>query len=409
MNIHVASTLSDPNKKLYEIVERKGIGHPDTLADGIAESVSNAFSTYTLQKYGAILNHWIDKTLITGALGEIDYGKGELKTKIKLYIFGKMSKSFNGDDIELMPIIETAVQNFMNIALPLLNVATDLEIILAQNDYSKNPRWMNPVSLDDLPNRLEPRANDTSVGIGFWPLSNTENLALKLEAFFYNDDLSPRFPYIGQDIKVMVNRMGSKIDVTMCVPFISRLVPDEQFYLDAKSRIYNEIIEYGQSILGNTMELNITINNNDHLNKDDRNKRKGYYFLVLGSALDDGEVGVVGRGNAASGVISCMRTSSAEAPAGKNPVYHVGKVYTYLAYKIAKQIGEKFDCHALVAITSKMGNELCNPGSVVIELTKDIDKKDIDSIVISVFDKKIWSDEIIDTKFFVPTIGGLKV
>ena len=54
---------------------RKGLGHPDTLADGIAESISIEFSKFTLKKYGAILNHWVDKVLITGAQGEIDFGK----------------------------------------------------------------------------------------------------------------------------------------------------------------------------------------------------------------------------------------------------------------------------------------------------------------------------------------------
>lgn len=34
----------------YDIVERKGKGHPDTLADSLAEFLSNEYSKYTLNK-----------------------------------------------------------------------------------------------------------------------------------------------------------------------------------------------------------------------------------------------------------------------------------------------------------------------------------------------------------------------
>jgi S-adenosylmethionine synthetase len=32
-------------------VERKGIGHPDTLADGLAERLSFVYSKYTKEKF----------------------------------------------------------------------------------------------------------------------------------------------------------------------------------------------------------------------------------------------------------------------------------------------------------------------------------------------------------------------
>jgi hypothetical protein len=37
------------------IVERKGWGHPDTLADHLAERLSRAYSRYTLERFGAVL------------------------------------------------------------------------------------------------------------------------------------------------------------------------------------------------------------------------------------------------------------------------------------------------------------------------------------------------------------------
>jgi hypothetical protein len=51
------------------IVERKGWGHPDTLADHLAERLSRAYSRYTLERFGAVLhhNHW--KTYGSGRYG----------------------------------------------------------------------------------------------------------------------------------------------------------------------------------------------------------------------------------------------------------------------------------------------------------------------------------------------------
>lgn len=44
-----------------EFVERKGIGHPDTICDGIAEAVSRRLSQHYLDEYGQILHHNTDK------------------------------------------------------------------------------------------------------------------------------------------------------------------------------------------------------------------------------------------------------------------------------------------------------------------------------------------------------------
>ena len=44
-----------------EMVERKGIGHPDTLADVIASAFSNKYSLYCIDAFGFIANHWVDK------------------------------------------------------------------------------------------------------------------------------------------------------------------------------------------------------------------------------------------------------------------------------------------------------------------------------------------------------------
>jgi S-adenosylmethionine synthetase len=40
-----------------EIAERKGLGHPDTICDGVMERLSQTMSQAYLERFGAILHH----------------------------------------------------------------------------------------------------------------------------------------------------------------------------------------------------------------------------------------------------------------------------------------------------------------------------------------------------------------
>lgn len=66
-NIKVEQLHQVPiEKQEVEIVERKGVGHPGSIADGLAESVSRALS----REYSRILSqigHHIDQPLIANA------------------------------------------------------------------------------------------------------------------------------------------------------------------------------------------------------------------------------------------------------------------------------------------------------------------------------------------------------
>ena len=50
-----------------EYVERKGMGHPDSLIDGIVERASVELSKAYMDNTGMILHHNLDKGLIIGA------------------------------------------------------------------------------------------------------------------------------------------------------------------------------------------------------------------------------------------------------------------------------------------------------------------------------------------------------
>jgi len=60
------------------LVERKGFGHPDTLSDSLAETLSREYSKYTKSKFGVILHHNFDKVGLLGGESYVKFGKGYL-------------------------------------------------------------------------------------------------------------------------------------------------------------------------------------------------------------------------------------------------------------------------------------------------------------------------------------------
>ncbi|MEK8173286.1 methionine adenosyltransferase [Streptomyces sp. M19] len=60
----------------YELVERKGVGHPDTMCDAMAERMSRYYSQYCLKEFGGVAHHWFDKVTLYGGGADTDYGRG---------------------------------------------------------------------------------------------------------------------------------------------------------------------------------------------------------------------------------------------------------------------------------------------------------------------------------------------
>ncbi|PHM45581.1 S-adenosylmethionine synthase [Xenorhabdus miraniensis] len=89
-------------------------------------------------------------------------------------------------------------------------------------------------------------------------------------------------------------------------------------------------------------------------------------MTALGSAADTGDVGVVGRGNRLNGLITPMRPMSIEAPCGKNPIDHTGKIYGYFCHKLANQIYQELGSPCQVHIQTYKGSPLKKPDDVLV-------------------------------------------
>lgn len=401
MNIIIKNNLSPINNQEFEIVERKGLGHPDTVADGIAEAISLEYSMYCLEKFGAVLHHNVDKITILGGLCEVGFGIGQMMKPINLILNGRMSNRFGDTEIDIEQIQITAAKNYLRKILPKLDLEKWLKIHPFVSSSSRVPFWFNPRSIEDLPDFKNPHANDTATVVGFWPLSTTEKLVLESEKFFYNDDLTPKFNFIGQDIKIMAVRKNNAVELTMCVPFFANEIGTRDIYESKLRFLKEELLDHIRSKFGKFINIDLYINTQDQRVKD-RNTAKGHYFVVSGSALDFGEEGIAGRGNRSRGLISSMRPYSIEAACGKNPIYHVGKVYTYIANLLAQEISNKLQCDVNIIITSRNGDPLSEPQNIIVNISTDGNQEEIREIVNRELRKKSWFKEIVEGGVFLP-------
>ena len=62
----------------FEAVERKGVGHPDTLCDAIAELASSEYSAAVYEETGRLPHHYFDKVMLMGGAVRMGLGYGEL-------------------------------------------------------------------------------------------------------------------------------------------------------------------------------------------------------------------------------------------------------------------------------------------------------------------------------------------
>src|SRR3989304_8517190 len=108
MNVNVTALKGpSPASLPLEIVERKGLAHPDSLCDALAENLSVALSRYYIERFGIILHHNVDKALLCGGAARAAFGGGEVMEPIDIYLAGRATGEFKG---VVIPVDEIAVE-----------------------------------------------------------------------------------------------------------------------------------------------------------------------------------------------------------------------------------------------------------------------------------------------------------
>ncbi len=354
-NIVVEGVRWQPVETLdVELVERKGLGHPDYIADAASEVASRALCKYYLERFGVILHHNLDKTLLVGGQAHPVFGGGEVLHPIYIIVAGRATTDVRTEEgIEHIPvgtIIIKAVKEWIKSNFRFLDPEEHVVI-----DYKIGKGSADLVKVFELGKQV-PLANDTSIGVGYAPLSTLEKLVLETERLLNSPNFKKELPEVGEDIKVMGLRRGKVIDLTVAAAMVSRLVRDVDHYVSVKEQVVEKIKDLACKIAPD-FEVRV------HVNTADKPEIGLVYITVTGTSAEHGDDGATGRGNRVNGLITPMRPMSMEAAAGKNPVNHVGKIYNVAAKIIADRIYKEVPGirEVYVELLSQIGKPITEP------------------------------------------------
>lgn len=371
------------SEREVEMVERKGLGHPDTLIDGIMEEISRELSKAYIEEFGKILHHNVDKGQICGGGTKVEFGGGFFTKPIFVLLSGRATMEAEGKKIPVHHIAQTTTHRHFETIVPGLDVCNDVEV-----DSRISAGSPDLVELF-LRGPKVPYANDTSFGTGYAPLSDLERLVLSTEKHLNSKSYKKSHPEVGPDIKVMGLREKDRIKLTIACAFISKHVKDVDSYVERKERVKEDVLKNSKTVTDKGVEV--------FLNTADDIKDESVYITVSGTSAEMGDDGSVGRGNRVNGLITPFRSMSLEATAGKNPVNHVGKVYSVLATDIANSISKDHPEIDDITITllSQIGKPIDQPkiaSATIISKKGDLKKlraavgKELDSRLESITD-----------------------
>ncbi len=351
----VVRTLApiDSGDRDIEVVEHKGLGHPDTMCDALAESFGAALARHYLDRFGALLHFNVDKALLCGGTATPAFRGGEVNAPLRIVLAGRATREADGVTVPVDEIaIETGkawVREHMHALDPDRHVSWECAVRGGSNDLvelfrararggARSTAWL---------------ANDTSIGAGYAPASVLERTVLA--AADRLRELARERPFVGEDVKLLGMRFDERLHLTIACAFVGRYLENIEDYAARRREIAREASAAAERVAGR--EVAVAFNAGDDL-------AAGRVFLtVTGTSAEAGDDGQVGRGNRVNRLITPCRPMSLEAAAGKNPASHVGKLYNVAAHRIAaavvEQVAEVQEAHCL--LVSRIGARVDDP------------------------------------------------
>ena len=379
-NIHIEALNQIPlEKQRNELVERKCLGHPDSLADGIAESISQALCKTYLDEFGFVLHHNTDQGEVVAGESSPKFGGGRMIRPIFILIDGRATKQFNGITLPIDAVAVEATTSYVHKIIPDLRINRDLMIDCRLGTGSTDLRDVFKPS-----NGRVPRSNDTSFGVGHAPFSEVETI-IKTSADFIDTRLRKKYPAIGQDIKIMGLRDHDTITLTIACAIVDRHCEDIRQYVEYMSILKEQIT----AVAKKSTKRKVVV----HVNTADDIRKKSVFLTVTGTSAEMGDDGSVGRGNRCNGLITPNRPMSMEATSGKNPINHIGKMYNLLSTQIAQECIRKVDGieEMYVRLLSQIGKPIDQPlvASVQVLPGSGVKLKDINNEIYGIVDDQL--------------------
>lgn len=355
----IESSRISPAEEAMEIVERKGLGHPDTICDAVMEAVAVQLAQAYLKTCGRVLHFNADKGMLVAGQVACRFGGGSVLAPMRLVMGDRATFEWKHKRIPVKEIAEQTAYKWFKRHLPRIKPLKDLECQFELKPASEELR-----SVAERPREVV--ANDTSATVGYAPLTPTERLVFQIERFLNGRSFKKEFPDTGEDVKVLAVRSGNDLTVTVAMPFLAPLIRRESDYFKRKALAAGALDDFVRGKGGTGLFPHVHVNVLDRRGAGEA----GTYLTLLGTSAEAGDSGEVGRGNRVCRIISLRRPASAEAAPGKNPVAHVGKIYNVLAQVLAEDIYKKVPglLDVTVWITSQIGQPISSPQSVVVEV-----------------------------------------
>jgi S-adenosylmethionine synthetase len=364
-----------------EYVERKGLGHPDSICDSVMEAAATALRAEYVQRCGRVLHHNLDKALLVAGQSEPKLSGGRIVAPMQIIAGDRATATFADTTLPVDEIVEAAVLGWLDEKLrfvdPKQHVAFRSEI---------KP---GSAELTGIFDREIPVANDTSAAVGFAPLSETEQIVLQTERYMNSAEFKQQFPVAGEDVKVMAARNQQQLRLTIAVAMVDQFVPTAASYFEQKRAICDDVTQHVRTMLADIEDVSVDLNTLD----DPDLGAAGMYLTVIGTSAESGDGGEVGRGNAVNGLISLCRPTSNEAAAGKNTACHVGNIYNHLSHRIAERIVDATPPvqEAYVWLCSQIGGPIDQPWSTAVScvLEPDVDISDVTDEIQAIVDEQL--------------------
>lgn len=375
-NIFIESVRGESTlKKRFEIVERKGIGHPDTICDLVMNRLSIELSKLYQKETGSVQHHNMDKGLLVAGQSENNFGGGKISKPMKLIIGDRATFKVNRKELPIEDFVVKHAKSWFEKNLRFVKEEhVEYQVEIGTTSKELQSIFINPNAF---------MANDTSVLVGYAPMTETESLVLKTEQFINSDGFKNEFPESGEDVKVMGFRNNDHLDLTVAMAVVDRFIDSEKNYFKRKNQMNEAINEYLRKITEFRIESKINCLDTENKGID------GLYLTVLGTSADNADSGEVGRGNMVNRVISPSRPAGAEATAGKNPVSHIGKIYNALSFRIADEIYRNVSGfeEVFVWMYNVIGEPVNQPKAIIVQpivntKIEDSQKNQINEIIL---------------------------
>jgi S-adenosylmethionine synthetase len=359
MNLSLTSRLrySPP----VEFVERKGVGHPDTLCDRLAEDLSRRLAREYTTHTGSVQHFNVDKAVLAAGSVDVGFGGGTYTKPSRLLLVGKadFSRGWEPDAERLAAESRDQLMELLPDADP---AAFTVEVWLSQSS----------ADLGQLVRQGEvPLSNDTSFAAVSLPRSALEEAVYRIEHHLNSDGFRAVHP-VGRDIKVMGARINAEASVTVAVPVLAPRVASRAEYEEVLGEVRAAVRRVARDLLGDHVEIRVN----------QADAKDSPYLTLSGTSAEAGDDGQVGRGNRFGGLITPYRPMSLEAAAGKNPAAHVGKTYHAVAYDISRRLIDETEvAETTVRLLSSIGSPVTEPQAAHVEVVGNPDEVTVAAVV----------------------------